>query len=583
MDGTMRPSKIDLSPSPRRWAAGWARPLAFVLAVTCSGCSSFWSDSSPEADREARMRKLMEIPEPPELIRDAAIAHGMSPLEIDGVGVVNGLAGTGGPADPSGYRDQLLEEMKRRDVVDPNHFLERPETAMVRVRATIPPGARRGDSVDIRLLAPKQSQVSDLHSGWLLDTRLRQQKVLQNAIRQSDVMGIGTGHVLTRADHTPGTDESLRIEGNVIGGGRVQVTRKLGLILRPKYKHAKLAKALADAINRRFFFFDGTTRRGIAKPLEDDYIELDVHPRYRANLPRMMEVVRAVGGEGVSSDTQARLTELAGRLGDPATAADAALQLESLGDSAVPTLIEGLSSSNPELRFYAAEALAYLDRIEAIDPLESSGREVPAFRYSALVALQGLDAQLAIDALRRLMNEPSLETRYGSFCAIRRRINGKRALGGQMLESFWLYEVPSTAPAAVVVSLRESPEIVLLGSTSPVDIPIYLMAPGGLILKPETNRPDQLRISKFEADKVDQRAIVSNSVASMIRGIVDVGGGYGDVITVLRLAKDKGYLSDQLAIDPLPKSLRTYYRQPVDEKADTSPDEKADEADEEAI
>lgn len=557
----MRPCNFSPSPRCHRPAFRWVRPLALLLVVTSTGCSSFWSDSSPEAEREARMRELLEVPDAPELIREAAIAHGMSPIEVDGVGAVNGLPGTGGPADPSIYRDQLLEEMKRHEVVDPNHFLELPETALVRVRATIPPGARRGDSVDIRLIAPKQSQVSDLHSGWLLDTRLRQQKVLQNAVRKSDVMAIGTGNVLTRADHTPGTDESLRIEGLVINGGRVQMTRKLGLILRPKYKHAKMAQALSDSINRRFFFFDGTTRRGIAKPLEDDFIQLDVHPRYRDNISRMMNVVRAVGGRPESSDTQARLTELAEKLGDPATAADAALQLEALGDSAVPTLVEGLKSSNRELRFYAAEALGYLDRAEAIEPLEAAARETPAFRYPALLALQGLDSQLAIEALRRLMNEPSLETRYGSFCAIRRRINGKRTLGAQVMDTFFLYEIPSTAPPAVVVSLRQSPEIVLLGSSTSMHIPNHLMAPGGLIIKPDPERPGQLRISRFQAGKPDQRAFVSSSVASVIRGIVEVGGGYGDVITVLRIAKDKGFLSDQLAIDPLPKSLRTYYRQ----------------------
>jgi hypothetical protein len=516
------------------------------------------------------MRELMRVPEPPKLIREATVPQGVKPIEVDGVGAVNGLPGTGGPADPSGFRDQLLEEMKRHDVADPNHFLELDETALVRVRATIPPGARRGDVVDVRVLAPKESRVSDLHDGWLLDTRLRQQQVLQNAIRQSEVIAIGTGQVLTRADFTPGKDGSLRIEGKVIAGGRVQVTRKLGLILRPEYQHAKMAKALSEAVNRRFFFFDGTTRRGIAKPLEDDFIELDVHPRYRDNIPRLMEVVRAIGGKGESADTQVRLTQLSDRLKDPATAADAVLQLEALGESAVPTLLEGITSTNPELRFYAAEALAYLDRSEAIEPLESSARDVAAFRHPALLALQGLEKQLAIDALKRLMDSPSLETRYGAFCAIRRRVDGKRTLGGRAVGSFWLYEVPSTAPPAVVASLRESPEIVLLGSTTSFDIPQFLMARGGLMLKPDPTQPDHLRISRFQAGRDDRRVIVPSSVASVIKGIAAVGGGYGDVITVLRMAKDQGYLSDQFAIDPLPKSLRTYYRESSSDEPEES-------------
>ena len=133
--------------------------------------------------------------------------------------------------------------------------------------------------------------------------------------------------------------------------------------------------------------------------------------------------------------------------------------------------------------------------------------------------------------------------------------------------SFWLYEVPSTASPAVVVSLRETPEIVLMGSTTSINIPQFMMGPDGLVIKPDSSQSGQLRISRFQAGADDKRAIVSNSVSSVIKGIVAVGGGYGDVITVLRKAKDEGYMSDQLAIDPLPKSLRTYYREANDDQA----------------
>ncbi len=551
----------------------WSSTAALTCAVTLftlaiCGCTSFLPGKSDGGDQDSGLRELMKVPEPPELIREATVSFGLRPIQVDGVGAVNGLAGTGGPADPSVFRDQLLEEMKRHDVADPNHFLEMEETALVRVRATIPPGARRGDPIDVRVFAPKESRASDLHDGWLLDTRLRQQQLLQNIVRKSEVMAIGMGPLLTRADYTPGEDERLKVEGSILAGGRVQVTRKLGLILRPEYQHAKMASALSGAVNRRFFFFDGTTRRGIAKPLEDDFIEIEVHPRYRDSIPRMMEVVRAIGALPESSDTQTRLADLANRLKNPATAADAALQLEALGESAVPTLLEGLNSTNPELRFYAAESLAYLDRTEAIEPLESAAREVAAFRYPALIALQGLERALSIEALKRLMNERSIETRYGSFCSIRRRVDGKQTLAGQPLGAFWLYSVPSTAPPAVVVSLRESPEIVLFGSTTGINIPDFMMGPGGLMLKRESGQPGRVRISRFQPGKEDKRAIVSNSIAGVLQGIVTVGGGYGDAIAVLRIAKDNGYLSDQLAIDPLPKSLRTYYREDADTESE---------------
>ena len=547
-------------------------PLLALMVLLSSGCNSLFPGRFEEAENEAKLRELMRAPEPPDLVRDGTVIQGLRPLRIEGVGAVNALPGTGGPPDPSVFRDQLLEEMKRHDVIAPNQWLETDDTALVRVLALIPPGAKRGDLIDIRVVAPKESRVSDLHHGWLLDTRLREQRMLQNIVRQSDVLAIGQGSILTRADYQPNEDETLRNEGRILSGGRVQVTRKLGLILRPEYQHAKLSKAIADAINRRLFFFDGTTRRGIATAIEDDFIEIEVHPRYRDNVPRMMQVIHAIGIKAEMSGRQERLADLALRLQSPETAADAALQLEALGESAVPTLLDGLEVSNPELRFYAAEALAYLDRVESIEPLEAAAREVAAFRYSSLIALQGVEQQLAIDALRRLTNEPSLETRYGAFCSIRRRIDGKAVLGGSELGPLTLYELPSQSSPAIAVSLDEEPEVVLIGEVNPIKISTFLMLPGGIMIKPDPNHPEELlRISRFQAGEQDRRVVVSNSLDDVIAGVVQVGGCYGDVINMLREAKNQGFIQDQLAISPLPPSVRTYYRDEA-ENGDSEPE-----------
>ncbi|MFK8112452.1 MAG: hypothetical protein AB8B91_09625, partial [Rubripirellula sp.] len=100
------------------------RSVHSVLIAACliaiSGCSLFRGDSD-ENDKDSKLKELLKVPAPPELVREATVAHGMRPIEVDGVGVVHQLPGTGGPADPSVYRDQLLEEMKRHDFVDPNH------------------------------------------------------------------------------------------------------------------------------------------------------------------------------------------------------------------------------------------------------------------------------------------------------------------------------------------------------------------------------------------------------------------------------------------------------------------------------
>lgn len=541
------------------------------VLVLLSGCSSLFNRDKSSGDSQDKLKNLLKTPDPPDLVREAAIAQGLNEIRIDGVAVVNGLPGTGGPASPSGFRDRLLEEMKRNEVPDPNAYLERDDTALVQVRGLIPAGARRGDTIDLQILTPPKTAATDLHGGWLLDTRLRHQQVLQNSVRSSDVLAIGTGPILTRGDFDGTDDATLPVSGRILSGGLVQNDRQLGLVLRPKFQHVKLSTAIADAVNRRFYFFDGTTRRGVAKAMEDDFIRIDVHPRYRGHEERFMAVVRAVTVAPESSGTQAKLVSLSDRLKQPSTAFDAAIQLEAMGESAIPTLIEATRSSNPELRFYAAETLAYLDRNEAIDPLVNSARNEPAFRAPALAALQGLQHPTVPAAVRKLLDEPSLETRYGAMTTLRDRKDAKKMLEPENLGGkFRLYVIPSQGPAAVIVSLNRKPEVVLLGNVAKPAIESFFIGPTGLVFRTISageavgvsgNPSDaKIRISRFRPGQPDAFAEVEGTWAGLMRGITEVGGGYGDAVATLRMAKEQHILTDQLAFDPLPKFQRTYYR-----------------------
>lgn len=544
-------------------------------ALTTAGCASFLNrGSEADEDSDKALERLMAIPEPPEFIREAVVPKGMNVVRVDGVALVNALKGTGGPPEPSLLRDQLLDEMRRHEVESPNHVLESKETALVEVRALILPGAQKGDPVDLVIAAPPRGNVSDLHNGWLMETRLRHQQMIQNSIKSSDSMMVGRGPILTKADHQPGSDQSLRTKGYVLAGGRVLQSREIGLILRPHFQHVKMATTIAGAVNRRFYFFDGMTRRGIAEALEDDYIRVDVHPRYHANPTRLIEVIRAMTVKPESGETQQRLVDLRERMRNPATAAEASLQLEGLGESAVPTLVDSLTSDDPELRFYAAETLAYLDRKEAIEHLEAAARDTPAFRHPALLALEGLQDAGAAEALLRLTSQPSLETRYGAFCALRRRPDALSSLAAENIGSkFRLYSVPSDAEPTVAISLRETPEIVMFGTMPGLDFQSHVFGPGGLMIKTDTDDPSRLRVNRFLPGEDTRVAVVPATVDALIRGIAKVGGGYGDTIAVLREAKDKNYLLAQLATDPLPQNLRTYHRDKNNVDGDSAIDE----------
>ncbi len=538
--------------------------VAVLIGVTVGGAVSTGCNvMNPWKDKEepnAKLDKLLKVPDMPDLVREAAVPHGLTFVSVEGVAAVNRLQGTGGSVPPSGLRDELIEEMKKHEVPDPSLFLELPETALVRVQAIIPPGVRRGDPIDLRIISPPQTSATDLNGGWLMDTRLRQQQTLSGMVRRSDVLVVGTGQIFTRADSEGGEDMNLRIQGVVLGGGRVQQDRKLGLVIRPEYQHVKLSAKFAEAINQRLYFYDGATRGGIATAREDDFIEISVHPRYRRNIHRMMAVIGNVVAAGVTTDTQHRLIDLGKKMNEPTTAADAALQLEALGEPAVPTLLEAMKNPDDEIRFYAAEALAYLDRSEAIDPLEKAATDQPAFRHSALIALEGMDGRASLDALQRLTSKPSIETRYGALRSIRRRSDGQVVMRPVKMGGVEFYHVASEGPSFIAVSVADRPEIVCFGEDSPIQITDFLMGPGGLIVRPEKDDPTKIRVSRFRPGHEDKRATVPATISGLISGVTLTGGDYGACVALLRNAKSSQFITCGLAIDPLPQAMRTYHR-----------------------
>src|SRR5207244_1164487 len=100
---------------------------------------------------------------------------------------------------------------------------------------------------------------------------------------------------------------------------------------------------------------------------------------------------------------------------DPVSCSTAALRLEAVGKDAIRVLKKGLDSKDSEVRFYSAEALAYLDDPSCAQALADSAKNEPAFRAFALAALSALNEVHASDALRDLFDVPSAETRYGAF------------------------------------------------------------------------------------------------------------------------------------------------------------------------
>ncbi len=343
------------------------------------------------------------------------------------------------------------------------------------------------------------------------------------------------------------------------GGGVALKSRSLGLVLLPEHKDVRKTANIANAVNKRFNTFQKGLKTGMAKAKTDDFVELTVHPRYKDNIDRYVRVIRAVAVTESSPERMQRLATLEGQLLDPDTSAEAAIQLEAIGSDSAEVLLKGIKAKDTEVRFYSAEALAYLDRREAAEPLSQIARDEPAFRVFALTALSVMQDSLAYEQLHDLLSVPSAETRYGAFRALWTMNEKDPLVKGESFGGQFHYHVLDVAdPPMIHVTRSRIAEIVVFGREPRFLTPLAVNA-GHDILVTSTGG-DQVFVSKFSVREGDQKRTVSTRVDDVIRAIVELGGTYPDVVQTLQEAKNAGALSSRLEVDALPEAGRIYDR-----------------------
>jgi len=527
----------------------------FGGVVLLGGCSCFdvlnVRSQSPDGEPSQYVKAR--------LIGDLAVPFNMHPVQVEAVGLVVGLPGTGSDPAPSPQRGLLLEEMKTRNVDKPNQVLASPNTAMVLVRGVLRPGIQKGDRFDVEVRVPSRSETTSLRGGHLLETRLTELAVLNRQIHQGHLLALCKGPVMVDPSATDDKDRVLMGRGRILGGGVALKSRSLGLALKPGRQSVYNSARVASAINKRFHTFEKGVQVGMATAKTDKVVELRVHPRYKDNITRYIRVVRAVALRESAAERMERIDELKERLLDPVTAAGAALELEAIGKDGEETLLEGIRASDPEVRFYAAEALAYLDRREAAAPLGETARNEPAFRVYALSALSAMDEFAACEQLKALLDVPSAETRYGAFRALWAMNPGDPLIAGEVLGGQFSYHRLDTAgPPMIHATRSRRPEIVLFGKGQRLRTPLFVEA-GPRIMVTSVG-DDQIAISKYSVNAADQRRIVSTEVDDVIRAIVELGGTYPDVVQALQEAKALSALASRFEIDALPTADREYHR-----------------------
>lgn len=527
------------------------------------------------------------------LVGDYTNFAGLEPTPLEGVGLVVGLPGTGGDPAPSMYRTAMLEELKRRNVPNPNRLLESPNTALVVVRAYLPPLLKKGEALDVEVIAPESSEVTSLAGGWLLETYLTEQAFVPGrgmlkghnyAKAEGPIMVAGIS-LATGGKVSDANKAALLQRGRILGGATVLKERELVMQLRHEFRSVRNSARIANAIGQRFHDFD---EHGIKKPMAeaktDQKLVLEVHPRYKDNYPRYLQVIRHIAFRENQVAQRVRMQKLHDELLTPETSDRAALQLEAIGRDAIPVLKVGLKSPLMEVRFHSATALAYLEDPEGLKTLQEAARDERSFRVFALAAMSTVDEAESHLLLRELMNENSAETRYGAFRALWTLdkhdpfIEGERMsvpesdkteLSRHEKRATWMLHVLETKGEPMVhTTFRTRPEVVLFGAEQKLIPPLVLSAGRGVMLTAKAGET-KIAVVRFRPDQEDERREVSLKVADVIRACDELGTTYPDVVSMLTQASEQHNLEGRLESDALPQSGRVYARPSQDAKPGT--------------
>jgi hypothetical protein len=310
-----------------------------------------------------------------------------------------------------------------------------------------------------------------------------------------------------------------------------------------------MSKRLGDWINRRFHAVIKGVKRGVANPQTDRFLELEVPPIYRHNLGRYIRVVQSIAVIEPPGGRHARMQLLARQLTDPITAPIAALRLEAIGKEAIPILREGLDSKDPEIRFAAAEALAYLGESIAAAHLAEAATNLRSARPAALKALTVLDDANGVDALQSLLASRSAETRYGAFRSLWRMDPDLPLVRGERLgDACSLHVVDVEGPPLVHVTRSLRPEVVFFGTAHRIADGLRAEAGSSIVVVVEG---DVAVVSRFVPGQSDQQAEVPATADAVVRAIIELGGTYPDAVQFLQQASASRGLASRLAFDAL--------------------------------
>ena len=567
MEGKLMKKQFSLSQKPQRrniLAGIAAVSVAGIIGAT--GCNRFIKRGQSPDDESDLTQFVDKSPTGPKYISETCGMWGMDYAEIEGIGLVMNLDGTGSPAKPGAYREHLADELKtHKDKIENSRELfESKNTEMVIVRGYVPPGATKGSNFDVEIQMVPNMDGTSLDDGVLFRTRLRRLAQFKGRrLREGLVVGLSEGSVLVDSVFEARNDISNDLHGWILGGGETLKDRPLGLSLRTENHGPKTTTHISNAVNSRFTTLTENGREGIAKQKNFKTVNIKLPNVYRHNVRRFSEVMANIRYNETAQQRVDRLAELGKQMTNPATCAKAALRLEAIGREAVPTLTRSLTNPDLELRFRAAEALTYCGQSEGLVILKEVAETEPAFRWHAMSALSASEDSDAAQYLEELMQSKSAETRYGAFRALYTRSPEHPLVYGRKYPDFFLHSVPVESSPMVHFSRSKRPEVVVFGDASVSDDFLYVET-GTTIRSAGTGK---LKLIHYSKEHGREETTCSTQIKDLIETLAMHDFSYGSILKIFRKSRQDKTLDARLVVNAVPGSNREYDESDVEESS----------------
>lgn len=396
---------------------------------------------------------------------------GLRPMRVRGYGLVAGLGKDGSRDCPRHVRNRLIQAMYKQhrftssvlgeERVTPEALIDDLSTAVVVVRAEIPPVAVRGFPFDVAVAALPGTQTKSLRGGRLYTTDLEVFRPVSSTVSiTGQVLAKAAGPVFQNPfSEQDAATRSSPLEGIIVGGGRAIHDRRIRLVLtEPSYQRATQIQ------NRINAHFSGSEK--IADAQSPSFVRLRVPEGYREDTGHFLALVRGLylARNPQFAATRARL--LAEEIIHP-TAPHALISVafEGLGRAALPELNRLCAHPKDYVSFHAGVAgLRLGDHIASDTMVVHAEKAASDFRFQAIRALGGARGMAgAAIALRKLLDDPDPRVQIAAYEALISRRDSAILSIPIAGDNFILDEVAATGPSFIYAKRSGSRRIVLFG------------------------------------------------------------------------------------------------------------------------